>query len=112
MNNLLVMLFLFGFSFFSTDSHAVNYMAVSPQNLYAPAKSDNCSFFTLQGIPEADPVKPNSPIFAVPKSHPGYKEIYTLIATAMVSGLKLDVGTSGLPSCSGYAEINFVLMHP
>lgn len=63
--------------------------------LHSP-DSRPCVFFLLNGVAEADPVMPGNPWFGLPKSHPGYKEILTLLLIARTSGKEFNaVVTTG-----------------
>ena len=74
-----------------------------------------CLFFTLVGVPVADPGVPGGgPWFAVEQAHPGYKEIYAALMIASVTGRTVTVITTGqaLTACSNLARVNVVLLNP
>jgi hypothetical protein len=80
-----------------------------------PDASRDCLFFTLQGVNTAEPaVLPDNPWFAVPRTHPGFKEIYAAILMARATGALLNVQTTGqaAATCSGHPGANSVVMHP
>jgi hypothetical protein len=61
-----------------------------------PPDSKDCVAFQLTGVNEADPVAPDTPWFAVPRSALGFKEIYALLLTAKASGIPITVETTGV----------------
>jgi hypothetical protein len=67
-----------------------------------------CTFFIINGVSESDPITPNSPWFAAPKTHPGYKDIVATLLMARATGMPLQhVSTTGAVAC-GHAEISSV----
>jgi hypothetical protein len=69
----------------------------------------DCFYFTLQGVPEADPIKPGEPTFAIPRTQYGAKEGYAMLLSAKLSGRTVRVLTRGTISC-GYASVAEVMM--
>lgn len=65
-----------------------------------------CVFFRLTGVAEADPVAPGIEWFALPKTHPGYKEILALLLTARATGQPLGhVTTTGTLTCGTHVSV-------
>lgn len=58
-----------------------------------------CTFFVLVGVSVADPVVPNVPWFALPKSDPGYNDRMALLLSSKMAGKPISVGTDGTVSC-------------
>lgn len=78
--------------------------------LQASEITSDCFYFRLEGVAEADPVKPNDPWFAVARTQNGAKEIYATLLAARVSNTGLyQVTTTGQLAC-GYAQASAVLM--
>ena len=79
-----------------------------------PDMTRHCVFFSLQGVTEADPIRPNSPWFVVPADHPGFKEIYAALLTARTSGALVTVYTTGTAAatCDNHAIANFLIIEP
>ncbi len=71
--------------------------------------SRDCVFFQLVGVSEADQVAPGNPWFAVPKSHLGFKEIFSMLITARVTGQSVYVSTESSLSC-GHPTVRTVLL--
>ena len=69
----------------------------------------DCIYFTLEGVPEADPVKPGDPTFAIPRSQFGSKDGYAMLLAAKVAGQRVRVVTRGTLAC-GYAAVAQILM--
>jgi hypothetical protein len=74
--------------------------------LFGPDYRD-CFFFTLQGVGQADPVTPGNHWFAVPSSHLGFKELFSLIMSQRLAGQTVNVTTTGTVAC-GLAEVRSV----
>ncbi|MDP5277681.1 hypothetical protein Q9Q95_01990 [Sphingomonas sp. DG1-23] len=73
------------------------------------ADSRPCVFFTLDGVSLADALVPDSPYFALSKSHASYAELNALLLTAKATGRPVTITTSGSTVC-GHAAVEFVLM--
>ena len=71
------------------------------------ADSRPCIFFTLDGVTLADPVAPDSPYFALSKSHASYAELNALLLTAKATGRPVTIATNGSTVC-GHAAVEFV----
>lgn len=80
-------------------------------SVYSPFQSPACVLFTLAGVSQADPVAPNQPYFAVPKSDPNYQEHFSLVATALANKSSLIAITTGTLAC-GYAQLFYVVAVP
>jgi len=70
-----------------------------------------CMYFTLDGVAEADPVKPGTPYFAVPLNNPNVQLIESILLTARATGRTVYVRTDGTLSCS-YATTFLVGLDP
>jgi hypothetical protein len=98
--------------------------ALVPANVYAmldwPNKSvamlsstydgADCIYFTLQGVSEADPIKPGEPTFAIPRAQYGAKDAYAMLLAAKLSGSTVRVLTRGTLAC-GYASVAQIMMN-
>lgn len=71
--------------------------------------SADCIYFTLEGVTEADPVKPGDPTFAIPRSQYGSKDAYAMLLAAKLSGQPVRVLTRGTLACN-YAAVAQVMM--
>jgi len=60
-----------------------------------PPDSRPCLFFTITGVSQADPVTPSSNWFAIRQSQNGYKETFTLLLAAKLTGQPVTVSTTG-----------------
>ena len=69
----------------------------------------DCVFFKLEGVTQADPVKPNDPMFAIAATQPGAKNAYAALLGAKLSGLTPIVRTRGNLVC-GYAGVAEVIL--
>lgn len=81
----------------------------------APDPGRDCLFFTLDGVSNSEAaVAQNNPWFAVPRSHPGFKEIYAAILMARATGAPLTVITTGQAesTCGGHPGANTVVVEP
>ena len=76
--------------------------------LMAPDDTRDCMFFMLEGVTQADP-NVVSAWFAIPRTHPGFKEITGLLLAAKVSGIPINVTTNGQTVC-GHAGVRLVVM--
>jgi hypothetical protein len=91
---------------------AQNYTALIAQ-VQSPNYNEDCVWFTLVGVPQADPILPNSPWFALPRTQIGYSEIYAILLAAKLSGSSLNVVTTGAAAggaCGAYAAIAYVVL--
>jgi len=68
-----------------------------------------CLFFSLTGVTTADPVTPNMNWFAVPMTHPGFKEIVAMLISARTSREPVTVYTTGSVVC-GHASVSAVTL--
>lgn len=74
----------------------------------APSYNEDCLWFTLVGVAQADPINPNNPYFALTRTQIGYNETYALLLSAKLSGSTVIVVTTGAVAgggCGGYAGI-------
>ena len=70
----------------------------------------DCFYFTLEGVTQADPAKPNDPWFAVLRTQSGAKEMYATLLAAKLSGSTLtQVNASGTIVC-GYPQATMVML--
>ena len=69
-----------------------------------------CVMFRLEGVSEADPVKPGQPWFVLSKSHPRFAEAYGLLVAARVGNVPVNIVTTGaaVTGCDGYAGVKIV----
>jgi putative transposase len=105
---------LFGFVLASNASYAVDYLTSPGYNVDTIRSPDGrpCTFFTLVGVGQADPVVANSPWFVISQSAVGYKEMLAMLITAKSTGRPVYLSTTGktVAAC-GQAEV-YVLMMP
>jgi hypothetical protein len=98
--------------FAGTALSAQNYAAPIAA-LQPPSNYQDCVFFTLVGIPQADPIVPNNPWFALSPTQIGYSEMYAALLAAKLSGSTLNVVTTGAVGgggCGGFAGIAYVIL--
>jgi hypothetical protein len=69
----------------------------------------DCIYFMLDGVTEADPVKPGDPIFAIPRSQFGSKDGYAMLLSAKLTDRPVRVLTRGTLAC-GYAAVAQIMM--
>jgi hypothetical protein len=55
-----------------------------------------CTFFTLEGVSEADPGTPGTPWFALRQASPGYEENLAILISAKLTGRPIQVTTAGV----------------
>jgi hypothetical protein len=78
--------------------------------LQAAELTSDCFYFTLEGVTEADPAKPNNAWFAVLRTQNGAKEMYATFLAAKLSGSTLSqVNGSGTLVC-GYSQATVVVL--
>jgi hypothetical protein len=78
-----------------------------------PNYNEDCVWFSLVGVAQADPILPNNPWFGLPRTQIGYSEMFAVLLAAKMSGSTLYVVTTGAAAgggCGGYAGIAFVIM--
>lgn len=99
---------------FRTDTANAGQSYTAPIALVqSPNYGEDCVWFTLVGVPQADPLVPNNPWFALSRSQTGYSEIYSIILAAKLSGALLNVVTTGAAAgggCGGYPGITYVIL--
>jgi hypothetical protein len=69
----------------------------------------DCIYFTLEGVAEADPVKPGDPTFAIPRTQNGSRDAYAMLLSAKLAGQPVRVLTRGTLTC-GYASVAQIMM--
>ena len=81
--------------------------------LQPPLSNQDCVFFTLNGVSEADPVVPGSPWFAMPRTQTGFNEVYAALLAAKISGTTVTISTTGSPAGGArgnYSGVYYVLV--
>jgi hypothetical protein len=81
--------------------------------LQPPSNGQDCVFFELSGVSQADPVVPNNPWFALPRTQTGFEEVYAALLSAKVSGATIQVQTTGGTAggaCTTYAAISWIIL--
>ena len=72
--------------------------------------TQDCVYFTLEGVATADPVAPNNPYFAVARSQYGSKDAYAMLLVAKTTGASVRATTTGATVCGGYAQVSQVML--
>jgi hypothetical protein len=83
--------------------------------IQSPTPSGDCLYFSLVGVPQADPISPGNPWFALPHSHTGFKEAVAILMAAKLSQQTITVETTGTAAggtCGAYPLVYYVLMDP
>src|SRR5690349_20606438 len=94
----------------ASPAHAdTSHSGKTVQYIQSPGTAGGCAYFTLNGVSEADPSVPGNAWFAVPVTHPGFKEIMMLLAAAKLSDKWVNVRTTSSTAC-GYAAVEYVFM--
>jgi hypothetical protein len=110
---LLALVFTFVGNILADSAFAVQSHTAPLAQFQSPNYNEDCVWFTLAGVPQADPLVPNSPWFALSRSQIGYNEVYSILLAAKLSGSSLNVVTTGAPAggaCGGYAQIAWVVL--
>src|SRR5262245_12585444 len=76
-----------------------------PLDYVFPGDTRGCVFFRLVGLGEADPGVPGSAWFALPKTHPLFRESYALLLSAKLTGQRINVSTTGAIDPCGHAQV-------
>jgi hypothetical protein len=78
--------------------------------IQSTSKSQDCYWFTLQGVSVADPsvVTDNIAWFAIPRTQYGAKDTLALLLAAKASGTSVSVATPGGVVC-GRTEVLYVI---
>jgi hypothetical protein len=96
--------------------HAASWSGYQIAQLEAPDPARPCLFFTLVGVPQADPAFPNDPWFAISENQSGYWEIYGMLLLAKSKGLGVAITTSGqaaAPECDNlgnHVGVNYIVL--
>ena len=69
----------------------------------------DCIYFKLVDVPEADPIRPGSPWFAVERSQSGAKDLFASLLAAKLAGKTVKVVTRGEVRCD-YATPSSVVV--
>jgi hypothetical protein len=94
----------------ATQASCVEWDNKTVQSIQPDHPSANCFYFTLAGVPVADPSVSGSVWFAVDRvAHPGANDLMATLLAARISGTPVTVYTTGTISC-GYAGVSFVIM--
>jgi len=97
------------------DAAATTHSNHAVARIEPPDPVRDCLFFTLDGVTTSEPaVAQNNPWFAVPRSHPGFREIYAAVLLARATGALLTVITTGQAesTCAGHPGANTVVIEP
>ena len=96
----------------STALAAQNYTA-TVQQLQPPLSSQDCVYFTLTNVAQADPAVSSSAWFAFPRAQTGFGELYAALLGAKLSGATINVVTTGNPAggaCGPYAGVYYIVV--
>lgn len=91
-------------------SFAVDHSNMELTLLSSPTALQDCVYFSLVGVPVADPLVPGLPWIAVPRSHLGFKEIVAFLTTAKATGQRVTVRTSNQVAC-GYIAVDWLYIN-
>ncbi|AIW18809.1 hypothetical protein F0267_23135 [Vibrio coralliilyticus] len=69
--------------------------------------SSGCLLFSLEGVTEADPVKPNGPWFSMHPDNASKQAVLSVLLLSHASGSQVKVTTTGGTQC-GHAEFHTV----
>lgn len=97
------------FCVFVLPAHAIDHVNKRVSLLQSTSNAVDCFFFALEGVGEADPVKPGDQWFAFPRSQYGSKDAYAMLLSAKLAGATVTVHTSGQMAC-GYATPARIMM--
>jgi hypothetical protein len=104
------LVFALSISMVSALALAEGHYGKTVQQLQPGHYANNCFFFTLDGVPVADPAaKPNDPWFAMDSTSSGAKQILATLLAARASGAPVSVWTTGGLVC-GYAAVATLIM--
>lgn len=81
------------------------------QQLQPPLSDQDCVYFTLTGVSQADPVVGGSP--CIPSTQTGFNEVYAALLGAKFSGATIMVSTTGNVAggdCGSCAGLNYVVL--
>jgi hypothetical protein len=91
-----------------TPSSAAQFYTSTIGQLQAPSFNQDCIWFTLTGVAQADPIVPNSPWLALARTQTGFNEIYAMLLATKMSGATVAILTTGVNAggvCSAYAGV-------
>lgn len=97
----------------SGASYANQQWTAMVQQLQPPLSNQDCVYFTLTGVSQADPVSAGSAWFAIPSTQTGFSEVYAALLAAKISGATVMVSTSGNfagGACGNYAGVYYVVL--
>lgn len=89
---------------FSSSSYAVEHIG-KKVSVVQSSTTTNCVYIQLENVLEADPVKPNSPWFAVAKDNASKADVLGIAMTAFTADLSVTVKTTNSIVCN-QAEIS------
>jgi hypothetical protein len=98
---------------FCVDASASQQYQATVAQIEPPNYNLDCFWFQLSGVAQADPVVPNSPWFAIPRTQTGYNELIATLLAAKLSGSTVEVATTGAVaggSCSSYAGVAWLVV--
>lgn len=91
----------------SVNATMLDYLYRTVTNLQADSYNQ-CIFFQLSGVSEANPAVPNSPWFAIDNTQPNAKELYAMLLSARLTDRAIPrVLTNGVTAC-GYARVTTI----
>ena len=94
----------------SWQAHSqVVYTGKKITTLYGFYDSADCIYFKLEGVTQADPIKPNEPLFAIARTKGGAKEAFATLLAAKITRTPPWVRTRGNVVC-GYAGVAEVIL--
>ncbi|WP_116809915.1 hypothetical protein [Steroidobacter cummioxidans] len=105
----LAMAFALISSVLSLPVHAVEHVNKRVLFLQSTSSAHDCFFFVLEGVSQADPVKPGDMWFAFPRSQFGSKDAYAMLLAAKLTDTSVTVHTEGQMAC-GYASAARIMM--
>jgi hypothetical protein len=96
----------------TTSAQAAQDWTAAVEYIQSTSILQDCLYFTLTGVTEADPATPSNPYFAIPRSQYGAKDAYAMLLTARAAGARIRVTTTGNTVCGGYAQISQMILVP
>lgn len=92
---------------------ATTYIGKKVFDLHEDA-SRPCAIFRLEGVTQADPTTTSgAPWFAIPRTHPGFTDLFAILLTAKAANLPVTIITDGTVTsdCGGFATVSIAALN-